>query len=505
MSSVVRRDSAFLAQGPVGVKREVGSGLECRQVLGYEEAVTGKITADIEARRLHERLVSLLSLRYGCLFLTIWALVYGSLALILKESTAVPDWQLGWGCTSALLVLSWAAILARRLAPGLTACRAMLDSSNDAGGLLMAQAEAELTPWLENLRTPRQPNLRWRGQRKVSACFASCCFVGAVFLIPRLDLKGPDQRRLDIRDNVEELNVMIDLMDETGVLDEARRDELREELMKAWKASSGSDPVKTWETLDHVEKSLEQIATDTAAELLQQAGMSAMAEELARALDEALTSEQNAATTAQAIRELAALMDKMGVAGLPGLPKELADAISSLSLSPDQLGQLANCMSNSLGSCSSSIQRMAEAGLIDAESLKLLGEALAKNEQALAEFLDRQGNCDALGELAQCNKPGDGSTNRGRGDAPMTWTNASSEADAAFREQSLAPAPITSLEKSEITGISLVEPSAPDAIVPSTSEGALSGSQAAGGSANIQPVLPKHRGVVSRYFERKQP
>lgn len=457
------------------------------------------------AQEFQSRLFRVYLVRECAVLLAAWALTWGTLALVLKEVASVPDRMLGWGCLSALPVLILAGIRARRRLPSNATCRAALDQLNEAGGLVMAQVETDLHEWASAMPRIQQPDVTWQGQGKVSACFVSCLFVGAVFLLPRFDLRGSDKPRLDIRNNVEELELKIQTLEEAGVLEEQQRDTLRDELMKAWKESSGDDPVKTWETLDHVEKSLDQLAQDEAEDLLQMAGKSALTEELTKQLEEALKGEHSAADSSQALREMAAALDKMGITGLPDLPKDLADSIASLHLSEEQLAKLAKCMSNCTNGCSSALNKMAAAKLIDPSSLQMLDKALACNQQSLAEFLKREGHCEGLSKVAMCNTPGDGGTSRGRGDAPMTWTDPSSEADAKFKEKSLAPSGITTLEKSQLTGMSLVEPTPPDASTLSSTEGALSAASASGGSANTQPLLPKHKSAVTRYFEREQP
>jgi hypothetical protein len=98
------------------------------------------------------------------------------------------------------------------------------------------------------------------------------------------------------------------------------------------------------------------------------------------------------------------------------------------------------------------------------------------------------------------NSWGRGGVDRGRGDAPMTWTDRSSERGAKFKEQVL-PSSLSGLKDSELVGRSTgapgIEKNGPQ------QAGALKGAAAGGGSAFTQTVLPRHRGAVNRYFQRR--
>ncbi len=99
-------------------------------------------------------------------------------------------------------------------------------------------------------------------------------------------------------------------------------------------------------------------------------------------------------------------------------------------------------------------------------------------------------------------KPGRGGLNRGRGDAPMTWKDPSSEEGSKFEEQTLPPASLAAIRDSQVVGASVGAPTLDDG-GGASSGGALAGAAAGGGSANTQVILPEHRGSVQRYFERE--
>lgn len=150
------------------------------------------------------------------------------------------------------------------------------------------------------------------------------------------------------------------------------------------------------------------------------------------------------------------------------------------------------------------LRRMQQAKLITPEQLKqaqqngqLDAEAIAALKQMLAE-----GRSAKQAAAAACNQPGRGGISRGRGDAPMTWKDPTTDDGAKFTEQVLPPASLSQLKDSESVGVSVGAPELADPTA-AHAGGALSGRETGDSSAQTQAVLPRHRGAVKRYFERQ--
>ena len=83
----------------------------------------------------------------------------------------------------------------------------------------------------------------------------------------------------------------------------------------------------------------------------------------------------------------------------------------------------------------------------------------------------------------------------------MTWTDGSTEQDAAFKEQVLPPASLEALKESLMVGVSADAP-----LVEESSEtsgaGVLESVTAGSGEAFTHTILPRHKGAVRRYFDR---
>jgi hypothetical protein len=117
------------------------------------------------------------------------------------------------------------------------------------------------------------------------------------------------------------------------------------------------------------------------------------------------------------------------------------------------------------------------------------------NTDALAAFLcESGGECDSFSSLAAsyCR----GGINRGRGDAPMTWTDPSAEEGAKFQEEILPPS--AQWSDAQLVGVSRAAPdlSGDDVVV---EHGALAGAQGRGRGPHSQTVLPRHQTTVRRF------
>jgi len=84
----------------------------------------------------------------------------------------------------------------------------------------------------------------------------------------------------------------------------------------------------------------------------------------------------------------------------------------------------------------------------------------------------------------------------------MTWTEGSSEEGAKFTEQVLPAASLAALKESMTIGVTVEAPTVEQGSA-SVSSDVLGQAEAGGGEAFRRTVLPRHKGAVKRYFERK--
>jgi DNA-binding MarR family transcriptional regulator len=449
------------------------------------------------------RLATLLALKYGLGWLSVWAFLWGIAVLVLRTAAGTPRPPLLWGLAGLPLVLLPALVMALRRLPPRTVMRAVLDHQSHSGGLLMAGAETDIGHWQETLPAITTPQIRWHGGRSWGLFALAASFVLLSFLVPQWFVNLAAANPLEVGDEVEKLANQIEVLKEEAILVPERAESLQEKLSQVREEASGQDPVKTLEALDHLQDVTSKAAKEAAESALQKTEQLAQAETLAAALQEA-GATLDAKVQTEAMTDLAALLQKAAAETdlARHLDPEAMKACKAGSLNPEQLKQIAAALRGSKQDLSKVLDKLHKAGLIDLETLKQCEACGQCNGAALAALLKEcQGNQSVAECLAQCNNPGRGGVTRGRGDAPLTWGEKTSEEGVKFKEETLPPAALAALKESQLAGVSQGAPQVEKGGGPSR-PGALQGAAAGGGSANTQLILPRHRGTVERYFER---
>lgn len=449
------------------------------------------------------RLTRALTYRYFLASSTVWVFVWGAAALVLRVAFGVPQRYLLTGMAGFLVALVLAVALAVRRRPPKEQLRAMLDCYNRCGGLLMAARQVDLGSWTSSVPgvTPLRP--KWRGSRVWHMFLAGCLFAAVSLLLPHHYTLSTSPGQLEIGDLVDELESQIQVLAEENILEEKKAKDMTGDLARIWAESSAEDPVKSLEAMDHVAKAISDAAAKAAQEALSKTEELSRMRSLAEALDaQAKAGDKDKLT--QAMKELGTMVDKADLARMfPNcLNGKLLDACSQSCLTPEQLKALAKSLRMCEKGLMDKMGKLCEARLIDPKALQKCSQAQKDANAALAAFLaENEGT--ALAACLACMRPGRGGIDRGRGDAPLTWTDASDESGTAFKEKMLSPASLASLKKSRLVGVSASAPEEAKTAGASAS-GALAGAAAGGGSAHTHQVLPKHRGTVSRYFQRKE-
>src|SRR5262249_18178026 len=163
-------------------------------------------------RRFIRRLALLLAFKQSLAFITIWCFVWGVAALVLRAASATPRKPLMWGATGIAVAIITAVAHARKQLPSRGSVRALLDDRNECGGLLMADADADLGAW----RMPEiaLPRLRWRKARAIGLLAASLAFVAISLLAPVRFATSNAARPMDVSREVENLSAQIDALKE---------------------------------------------------------------------------------------------------------------------------------------------------------------------------------------------------------------------------------------------------------------------------------------------------
>lgn len=316
---------------------------------------------DKAIERFRRHVSVLFVLKYALPLATLWGFVWGT-AVIALRAAGMERKPLLWGLMGLAACLAAALLRARRHMPQATTIRALFDEQSGCGGLLMAGAEQDLGGWRERLPVLQRPCLRWDGRRAGTLLAIAAGFVLVSFLAPQgladLGFDSP----LEIDAEIGRLLKQIALLKGESMLESKRAETLAEKAAELREHSSGKDPARTLEAVDHLRK-LTQEAARQAAEQSTQRGQrlgeaQVMAEALLRNAD---------LLDPQLMKEVLAELDNM--VGKDGLPPEVMEALRQQKLDPEQLQKLAGALRGNLGKLVGRMEKLQKAGLIDAETL----------------------------------------------------------------------------------------------------------------------------------------
>ncbi len=443
------------------------------------------------------KMAAILILRRTLTLATVWGLVWGTAIIVLRAVSGMSTLILFSGGVGLILAIACGVLLALRQIPTRTTLRASLDKYSGAGGLMMAAETAELGNWRERMPAMRLPRLRWRGGVAWARFAGAALFVCVSLLIPQRFVEISKTQSLDIREEVKQLAEGIDVLKEEEIIGLTEAEKLEEKLAQLQAEASGEDPVKTWEALDHLSDALMQESAEAAQEALSETERLTEAETLSEGLINE-GSEMEAGLLAESMATLSGLVQEAAQEDAL-LATELPDLKGDAnSLTLEQLKAISAALRLSKSEISDRLAKLYAANLIDLETLKAAERLGQCDSEGLAAFLAE--NADSK-SVAQSIGGWCRGVDRGPGDAPMTWTDGTTEEGAKFKTEILPLSDIASLEDSEIVGLSVVAPSI-ETSNPTSQSGALNGAATGGGSSVTQTVLPRHKGAVKRYFER---
>lgn len=422
--------------------------------------------------------------------------VFGSAVLLVK--LFLPSFwpQVLWLAAAAVPVLLVAWFFSRRNPYTRTESVALLDRRLSLGGLLMTLSETPDEQWTERL--PQVEEVWREGLPRLRpvrfARFLALPFVFAIaacFVPLRPAETAPVLRNTVGRQASQELEELLQSLDEEAVLDEQEKQQLRQEIEQLAKEVQDTPLThEKWETVD------------------------ALQQRLVMRLDESLAGTSKAS---QAAATLAKAMSGEGqeltLEQLEQLQSDIAETLRKL----NQNGGLNNLTSKMSPELREQIQRLIKEGKLrqsdqDPQELKKMlddlqdfldqeSERLSKLRGECKSGMCRNGEfCDRDGE-GNCNKPGRGGVNRGRGDAELSWGDEADENGVKFKESVLPPG-FLDKPKEEVIGITKAEPTVDPA--PSAPRGAAQNADPASGSETWNRSLrPRHRSVVRKYFDTK--
>lgn len=450
------------------------------------------------------KLAVLLIARRTIAWSTVWFFTWGVVVLACRIFGVLTLTQLLFGLLGVVPIALAAALVEYRRRPGRVQVRAAYDGCNHCGGIVMAETEAaaEMGAWHNVLPQAAVPELRWRSGRAFGLLSASAVFVTVALCLPERLAALTGTQPLQIGKLVGELEAEVQLLKEENIIEPKKAEQVQDQLDRIRKEASAVDPARTWEALDHLKEANSDLARQAAEEALTKTARLTEAETLAQAMKMAADSGMGEDTATRAAKDLAAMVAaaKIDEGLLNGkIPAELLAQLDGMN--SEDLEKLLNSLQFNKNNFGRTLTNLANLKMIDLKNLaecKNAGQCL--NPGALAGFLCNSTNaCDSFAALAAsyCR----GGVDRGRGDAPMTWKEASSDEGAKFKEEALPPS--ARLSDSQFVGVSRTAPelSGEDVAI---EHGALASAQSSGGSAHSQVILPRHKQTVQRFFKREE-
>ena len=430
------------------------------------------------------------------LCLTISSTIGGSIILLLRVLSGRVERTTAMVLIAlTLLSASVAAVIrARRMIPPHPKLAAVIDSMSGAGGLLVASTEADVGEWRDRIQLGPLPSVRWRARRSIAAAISSLAFLLLSSFVPNHRFK--ETSHLDVTSQLKQMKEELAVLEaEKVVTPDLARDEAKS-LAEIARNKDADDPARSWDALDQIELQHRQAADATSDEWLRQLEAVSKAEALEGGLKEA-RGELDAGQTAEATE---AIREAMREAGIDEATIK-ATLSSNGTATAEQLDAAMKQLAAHRGALENSMRNLAASKLIDPSKVGKGRGAHPSRElaQYLKEELDRRLATASPGD--QGGMPGRGGINRGRGDAQLVFGKESDAQGAKFTDQVLQSS-ANDPEQSELIGVTVGRPGSENA---SSGNGGASTLQTgnAHGSAITQPILPRHRGTVTRYFERK--
>jgi hypothetical protein len=388
------------------------------------------------------KLTALLMFRGAVRWTTIWFFVWGVVVLAARMAGSHSgDWQL-LGLLGAIPLAVFAAIRERPKRAAFTQVRAAYDGLNRCGGVIMAEETTEMSAWHASLPKPASPRLRWRSGRSLGLLAIATVFVLVTLSLPDRFALLAMKRPLDIGNLVSELRAEVETLKQEKILEPNKAEELQKQLSRLKDQSSALDPNKTWEALDHMKESNSDLARQAAEEALSKTSNLTEAQTLASALQAASETGLGQDVATHAAKELASMLKaaKLQDGMLKSeMPEDLLAQLDGLN--PEDLERLLSSIEFNKNNLGRTLTNLAGLKLIDPKKLsECKNVGTCPDPKALADFLCQ--NTNACSSMSLCELTASycrGGIDRGRGDAPMTWKQESSDAGAKFKEDTLPP------------------------------------------------------------------
>ncbi|MBI1373203.1 MAG: hypothetical protein GC159_10770 [Phycisphaera sp.] len=349
-------------------------------------------------RRFRGDLLRKLTTFYALILISGWAFVWGTVVLISRAAIGTEPLPLLWGALGIVPAAMLAMELARRRLPEPAAVRAMLDRYSAAGGLLMAETEAEVGEWGGRLPRIVAPQTRFRTQRLWGVLAASAVFVAVGFAVPQRYVSINSFANLDVTEQTNQIEEQIEALKEEKIIDADRAEQLEEKLEQITADAKAEDPAKTLEAIDHMKDVLSQLAQEAAENALAQTEKLSETQSLAEGIKEDQLKQDpsmSPSLNSEAMNHLSDLLNQMQKNSQMFKEAMAMNKIDPSQLAPKEQKQMKQLfLSDKLDpklieQVKDAMDKMGinpkHAGLLKPEELKELQEALKDNNLSAPE------------------------------------------------------------------------------------------------------------------------
>jgi hypothetical protein len=403
---------------------------------------------------------------------------------------------------------------------------AVIDSYNRVGGLLVSSDETGDKKWIPSIEKKLiLPNLKTDIGSNVLLLTFSFMFLLLGFQVPVFAGLGNKTHIQQLGKEEGKTKLQIEVLEETGLIEEDKAEELKLAVEQIRKISDSQDPSKTFEALDHLSEKISREAGKATKEAFQSLEdlkkMKSLAEKLREA--ENLTSEQFNSIK----KQLEKLMkdSKLGKKMAKALKSMLKNTSGKdLKKAAQELNNFANQEQKRLRQ---KMNRWRKARLIDKKTFeRLMKEGKIKKkhgkkcpgkgckgcsdgkqgQDGIPVFVEDENGKKKLlkpgKSVSKSGMPGKGGVGRGPGAASLTYQRPSSEHNVKFKDENMPLPTEASLEDSFFVGEGVTSPELLDA----GSKESVSGNwkKSGAGPSGTGIVLPKHRSTIKNFFERKK-
>ena len=403
---------------------------------------------------------------------------------------------------AGLIPLIWGFIRGRRAMPGRNGVLALLDSRGHGGGLIAAMEEIGIGQWKDVISTPEIPEITYAFGRKPLIFIIARVFMLSGLLFPcMIDAPGA-AHDMDVSGDVDKLREQIEVLADEAVIYGEEQQNMLAQLENMSRTARGDDPVRTWEALDHLRRSVMENAASAAENALSKSDVLSMLEKVAKSMDAASASASRSDLEG-ATRDMNELIEQLCKSN-PGLKEMLQQCNGGKSLASCDMGKLASSCELSKQQLEKMLDKLKQCGALNqGECGSKSGGQGSSAAQSLKEFLES--NCPegtGQGLMEMClGAPDSGGISRGGGAAPMTWRKRDLSHNEGFKEIALPPPEFSALKDSSLIGIGSGAPQADPSAAIST--GNLRDIKVDKVENHSFTVHPRHRGAVQNYFKRQ--